>query len=178
MKRYNLGEGAKVSNNVVIERNHYLEGFIQIGENVLISKNVYIDYSGELTIEDSVGIANGVIIETHHRDLEAKLLGKDVNIPTRLLIRKNAYIGARAIILDSCNYIGLNARIGAGAVVTKDVPDNSVVVGVPAKVVKYRFDEATIRKMLEKQWWNGSEEELKEVERNFLDVETFLKDIV
>ena len=97
---------------------------------------MYLDYSGELIIEDNVGIASGVIIETHHRDLEAKIQGKDVNIPTKLLIRKNAYIGARAIILDSCNYIGVNARIGAGAVVTKDVPDNSVVVGVPGKVVK------------------------------------------
>lgn len=49
-------------------------------------------------------------------------------------------IGSRAIILDSCNYIGLHARIGAGAVVTKDVPDYSVVVGVPARVIKYLKD--------------------------------------
>ena len=58
-------------------------------------------------------------------------------MPTKLVIRERAYIGSRAIILDSCNYIGKNARIGAGAVVTKDVPDNAVAVGVPAKVVKF-----------------------------------------
>ena len=137
MKRYNIGKGSKVSNGVVIERNHYLEGTIKIGNNVLISKNVYIDYSGELVIEEDVKLANGIIIETHHRDLEASLSGKDVNIPTKLVIRRNAYIGARAIILDSCNYIGTNSRIGAGAIVNKDVPDNTLVVGVPAKVVKY-----------------------------------------
>ena len=81
-------------------------------------------------------MANGVIIETHHRDLEAYRDGHDVNIPTRLEIGEKAYLGSRAIILDSCNYIGKYARIGAGAVVTKDVPDYAVVVGVPAKVIK------------------------------------------
>ena len=114
-----------------------MEGSIRVGKNVLLSKHVYIDYSGELEIQDNVSIANGVIIETHHRDLEAKVQGKDVNIPTSLLFCENAYIGSRAIILDSCNYIGKNARVGAGAVVTKDVPDYAVAVGVPAKVVKY-----------------------------------------
>lgn len=136
-KRYNIGDGTIVSNNVIIERNHFLEGSIKIGKDCTLSKNVYIDYSGDLCIEDGVKLANGVIIETHHRDLEAMLQGKDVNIPTKLLIRKNTLIGARAIILDSCNYIGINSRIGAGAVVNKDVPDNTVVAGVPGKVVKY-----------------------------------------
>lgn len=87
-------------------------------------------------IEDNVKIAAGVSIESHHRDLEAFNQGKDINIPTKLQICNGAYIGTHAIILDSCNYIGKNARIGAGAVVTKDVPDYAVVVGVPAKVVR------------------------------------------
>lgn len=136
-KRYNIGEGTKVSNNVVIERNHHLEGHLIIGKNVTLSKNVYIDYSGDVVIDDGVGIANGVIIESHHRDLDAYNQGKDINIPTQLHICTKAYIGSRAVILDSCNYIGIYARIGAGAVVTKDVPDYAVAVGVPAKVVKF-----------------------------------------
>ena len=70
--------------------------------------------------------------------------------------------------------IGDGAVIGAGAVVIDNIPPYAVAVGVPAKVVKYRFDEATIKALLEKQWWNGSDEELKEVERNFWDVEAFL----
>lgn len=68
--------------------------------------------------------------------MEACRKGEDVNIATSLRICEGAYIGSRAIILDSCNYIGKYARIGAGAVVTKDVPDYALVVGVPAKVVK------------------------------------------
>lgn len=69
--------------------------------------------------------------------LDAYKEGKDINIPTSLLIEENAYIGVNAIILATCNYIGKNARIGAGAVVVEDVPDNAVVVGVPAKVIKH-----------------------------------------
>lgn len=82
-------------------------------------------------------MAAGVSVETHHRDLQAYNEGRDVNIGTSLTIEEGAYIGTRAIILDSCNYIGKYARIGAGAVVVKDVPDYAVVVGVPAKVVRY-----------------------------------------
>lgn len=136
-KRYHAGKNFFVENDVNISRQHYLEGTIEIGDNVLFAKHVFIDYSGHLRIENDVKLANGVIIETHHHDLAAKDEGRDVNVPTDLVIREGAYIGSRAIILDSCNYIGLHARIGAGAVVTKDVPDYAVVVGVPAKVIKY-----------------------------------------
>lgn len=93
----------------------------------------FIDYSGFIEIKDGVKIAAGVKIESHHRDLEEYEKGLDVNIPTKLVIEENAYVGVNAIILDSCNYIGKYARVGAGAVVTKDVPDYATVAGVPAK---------------------------------------------
>ena len=48
-----------------------------------------------------------------------------------------SFIGSRCIILHNCNYIGKNAVIGTGSVVTKDVPDNTIVVGNPAKIIKY-----------------------------------------
>lgn len=136
-KRYNMGKGCFIEYNVELSRQHYLPGTIKIGNNVLLAKNVFIDYSGEVIIEDGVKLANGVIIESHHRDLEAYRKGQDVNIPTTIHIAEDAYIGSRAIIMSSCHYIGKNARVGAGAVVTKDVPDNAVVVGVPAKVIRY-----------------------------------------
>jgi acetyltransferase-like isoleucine patch superfamily enzyme len=135
-KRYDIGDYCHIEHDVLFERHHYLPGTIKIGNHVNLAKHVYIDYSGEVVIEDNVKLASGITIESHHRDLEAYVLGKDVNIPTQLRICENAYIGTGAIILDSCNYIGKNARIGAGAVVTKDIPDNAVAVGVPAKVIK------------------------------------------
>lgn len=136
-ERYNAGKNLMVEYDVNISRQHYLDGTISIGDNVLLAKHVFIDYSGQVIIEDKVKIAAGVSIESHHRDLDAYKKGMDVNIPTSLRICKGAYIGTNAIILDSCNYIGEYARIGAGAVVTKDIPDYAVAVGVPAKVIRY-----------------------------------------
>ncbi len=122
-----------------MSRTHGLEGTIQIGEHVLLARNSFIDYSGFVKIKDNVKIAADVIIESHHRDIDLyQRNNEDKNIPTSLIIEKNAYIGVKATILSSCNYIGKNARIGAGAVVTKDVPDNSTVVGVPAEIVRVR----------------------------------------
>lgn len=135
--QYHAGEGFFVEHDVEICQQHYLEGSISIGTHVLFAKHVFIDYSGQLVIKDNVKLAAGVSIETHHRDLEAYNQGRDVNIGTKLTIEEGAYIGTHAVILDSCNYIGKHARIGAGAVVVKDIPDYAVAVGVPAKVVKY-----------------------------------------
>ena len=139
-KQYSMGKGCFVEYGVEFSRQHHLFGTLTIGNHVLFAKNVFIDYSGEVVIDDNVKFGAGVSIESHHRDLEAFCQGKDINIPTKLHVCEGAYVGTHSIILDSCNYIGKNARIGAGAVVTKDVPDNAVVVGVPAKIVKYLVD--------------------------------------
>lgn len=88
-------------------------------------------------------------------------------------IGNDVFIGANVTILDGVS-IADGAVIGAGAVVTKDIPPYAIAVGVPAKVIRYRFDKDTINGLLEKQWWNGTEEELKEVERHFWDVEGFI----
>ena len=135
-KHYSMGKGCVVEYGVEFSRQHHLPGTLQIGSHITFAKKVFIDYSGEVIIDDNVKFGAGVAIESHHRDLEAYKQGKDVNIPTPLHICENAYIGTHAIILDSCNYIGKHARIGAGAVVVKDIPDYAVAVGVPAKVVK------------------------------------------
>lgn len=104
---------------------------------------MFIDYSGDVEIKDNVRITNGVIIETHHHAFHSNPeVSRNVIEPTKLIIEEGAVIGSRAIILASCHYIGKNARIGAGAVVTKDIPDNAVAVGIPAKVIK-TFTTAT-----------------------------------
>ena len=135
-KMFDIGKKVYIEHNVMMSRAHGLRGSIRIGNQVVLCRNVYIDYSGEVVLKDRINIAADVVIESHHRDLEAFKVGKDVNIPTRLVIEDGVYFGLKAIILSTCNYIGKNARIGAGAVVLKDVPDYATVVGVPAKVVK------------------------------------------
>ena len=90
-------------------------------------------------------------------------------------IGNDVFIGANVTVLDGIR-IADGAVIGAGAVVTKDIPPYAIAVGVPAKVVKYRFDETTVQKLLERQWWNDSQPELQKVERDFWDVEAFLNE--
>jgi acetyltransferase-like isoleucine patch superfamily enzyme len=136
-KRYNMGRNCIVHYDVVLERNHGLNGSITIGNNVILQKHVYIDYSGEVVIGDNVQITNGTIIETHHHASHSNpFLSGDIITPTKLVIADGVVIGSRSIILSSCHYIGRNSRIGAGAVITKDVPDNAIVVGVPGKIVR------------------------------------------
>ncbi|WP_297678047.1 acyltransferase, partial [uncultured Bacteroides sp.] len=141
-KFYNTGEKLCVESDVNISRQHYLDGKISIGHNVLLAKHVFIDYSGEVIIGDNVQLTNGVIIETHNHEFHSNYKeSKAIITTTRLLIEEGAVIGSRAIILSSCHYIGKYARVGAGAVVTKDVPDYAVVVGVPAKVIRLMNEE-------------------------------------
>lgn len=74
-------------------------------------------------------------------------------------IGHDVWIGSHVLIMDGVT-IGTGAVVGAGAVVTKDVPPYAVAVGVPAKVIKYRFDDATITQLLKSEWWNRTPNEI------------------
>ncbi|MEO0477154.1 MAG: CatB-related O-acetyltransferase [Planctomycetota bacterium] len=80
--------------------------------------------------------------------------------PGILRIEHDVWLGRNAVILPGCRRIGIGAVIGAGAVVTKDVPDFAIVGGVPAKVLRSRYDEATQQQVVESRWWDKSPEEL------------------
>lgn len=70
-----------------------------------------------------------------------------------IVIGSDVWIGYHAVILSGV-HIGDGAIIGAGAVVTKEVPPYTIVGGVPAKRIRSRFDDRTIAQLLELQWWN------------------------
>lgn len=78
-------------------------------------------------------------------------------------VASDAWIGANAIITPGCRRVGLGAVVGAGSVVTKDVPDFAIVVGNPAKVIRMRFDEATREAIRVSRWWERSLDECKQV---------------
>lgn len=90
-----------------------------------------------------------------------KINNTDVNI-NPVIIKNDVWIGAGALIMQGLT-IENGAVIGAGAVVTKDVPPYAIVGGVPAKVIKYRFDEKTIKELLELKWWDLPDEKIKQI---------------
>lgn len=107
--------------------------FTRIGKNVFINHDcTFLDIGG-ITIEDDVLIGPKVSLITESHPLNPSerkaLLVKPV------VIKRNAWIGAGATILSGVT-IGENAVVAAGAVVSKDVPPNTIVAGVPAKVIK------------------------------------------
>jgi hypothetical protein len=88
-----------------------------------------------------------------------------------LTIGNDVWIGTNALVLPHVKRIGDGAVVAAGAVVAKDVPPYAVVVGNPARVVRFRFGKETIDQLLAAQWWEKSIEELdiREFNRPFLN---------
>lgn len=139
-RRYNMGDNPMVEHGVEISRQHYLPGTIKMGDNVLLAKNCFIDYSGHVVIGSDVQITDGVHILSHdHRHHHVPGFARDFadnDVQGSLEIGDGAVLGTRSVVMPSCRRIGCFARVGAGAVVTKDVPDYAVAVGVPARVIK------------------------------------------
>ncbi|MGZ8537628.1 MAG: DapH/DapD/GlmU-related protein [Flavisolibacter sp.] len=107
--------------------------FITLGKNVFINHACSFLDMGGITIEDDVLIGPKVNLITENHPLDPS--DRQALMLKPIIIKRNAWIGAAAIILPGVT-IGENAVVAAGAVVTTDVPSNSVVAGVPAKHIK------------------------------------------
>jgi acetyltransferase-like isoleucine patch superfamily enzyme len=112
---------------------------ISIGKNVKIHPGTMLfAEGGSIVIEDDVAMGSGVhcYVSNHNfnrRDIPIKLQGHSPAKPVHIC--RGAWIGANAIILAGIK-VGINSVVGAGAVVTKDVDDYTVVGGVPARVIR------------------------------------------
>ena len=127
-----IGDDSKLGAFVEVQKN------AKIGKRCKISSHTFICEG--VTIEDSVFIGHGVVFIN---DKYPRATNCDGSLQTesdwtaeRTIIKKKASIGSGAIILANVT-VGENAIVGAGSVVTKDVPANSIVVGNPARVLKF-----------------------------------------
>ena len=94
-------------------------------------------------------------LTTHPYLYEAKfgVVGADLIDPPWLEISDDVWVGHNATITPGCKAIGRGAIIGAGAVVTRDVPAYAVMAGMPAKQLRWRFDPETIAALEASRWW-------------------------
>ena len=120
----------------------------------------------------SIGIGSMVGCDVHPTNYittSPKLISKyyehdsTVRFPD-IEVGNDVWIGANAIILPKGGKIGTGAIIGAGAVVTKDVPPYAIVAGIPAKIIKYRYDNEIIEKLLASKWWDIPHDKLSELD--------------
>lgn len=166
-------EGVKIVNS-------FISGNVRIGRYVSINgpatrisarkNNIYI---GNFT-----SIASNVVIqEDYHKFnrittyfIEQNLFGKTNNNETYskgdIHIQEDVWIGSNSVILSGVT-IGRGSIIGAGSIVTKNVPKYSIVAGNPARVIKSRFSDKTIKKLEDSRWWELSEIDLKKNQHEF-----------
>ena len=123
----NIDDSSRVMPPVTVVRGNS----VKIGKNVVIMNNALFMAAGGITIDDDVLVAANVQLISNNHDLydHPVLTCKPVHL------KRNCWIGAGATILPGVT-VGENAVVGAGSVVTKDVEDNTVVGGIPAKLLK------------------------------------------
>jgi acetyltransferase-like isoleucine patch superfamily enzyme len=126
-----IGDGTKIGSFVEIQKNAF------VGKRCKISSHTFVCEG--VTIEDEVFVGHGVMFINDRRPratVEGGALQTEADwsvVPTR--VKRGASIGSGAVILCGVT-IGERAMIGAGAVVTKDVPDDATVAGVPARLLR------------------------------------------
>ena len=133
-----IRENARIGDNCTIGKNAYIDHDVMIGNNVKVQNNALIYYGSK--IEDGVFIGPNVCLTN---DKEPRAITKDGKLKTskewsvgKTIIRKGSSIGASSVVLPDIT-IGQFAMVGAGSVVTKNVPDYGLVYGNPAELIGY-----------------------------------------
>ena len=131
-------------NNVIFKGKALIEPYCRLSgiPNIIIGDNFYLNAGchllGDISFGDNVMIGPKTVIWSRDHGMEiGKPMKEQHHINKPILIGDDVWISANATILKGVN-IGNGAVVGAGSVVTKDIPEFAIVVGNPAKVVKYR----------------------------------------
>lgn len=165
ISKTSIGRATYCTNNVFISN-------AEIGAFSSIAANVKIGLHKHPTSE-FVSTFPGFHIQWPHTSYLNCVSTFDVQ--PRTYIGNDVWIGDSAIILSGVR-VGDGAIVGAGAVVTKDVPPYSIVCGVPAKIVRYRFTMEEIGRLLQIKWWEWGDDKLARLQSSFKNINEFLKE--
>lgn len=183
-----LGKNVIIMNNVCIQdnvkigKNTYIMDFSLIGHTSIIGK--YCSIAMNVAITPGQHIKN--LLSTHpslypqYKDIKIETYKGQAccEYPANIENAKKSYIskqttkigndvwiGRNAVIMDKVN-IGDGAIIGAGAIVTHNIPPYAIAIGMPAKVTGYRFSNEIIKKLLKLKWWNMDDDLLMDLPIN------------
>lgn len=160
---------------------------VRVGDYSYVAKNSYIsncqigkfcsigpNFCCGMGIHPTNGLSTSPMFYSTARQNGVTMCKEDKIVESgHTVIGNDVFIGANVTVLDGVT-IGDGAIIGAGAVVVKDIPPYAIVVGVPAMIKRYRFDEETIESLLQIRWWDD-EKKLDSVEACFFDVPAFIQ---
>ncbi|WP_284891987.1 acyltransferase [Cobetia amphilecti] len=121
-----IGDCVRIWAEVRTEQSH-----LSIDNNVQVNKNVLLDITGSLELKENVFISEDSMLYTHNHGHDPR----SIPVPSKLVIEENVWIGSKVIILPSVDYIGARSIIGAGTIVSKDVPPDSIVVSQAPRII-------------------------------------------
>lgn len=159
-RKCNVGVGSEIHESVSLDLKSRIGKNCYVGSRCSISKT---DIGNYVSIANNVSIGQG-----EHLLDEISTSSLFYTRPLETLTMKpcsighDVWIGVDAVVLRGV-HIGNGAVIGANSVVTKDVPPFAIVVGSPAKVIKYRFNEDKIKEINDAKWWDEELDEAREI---------------
>lgn len=171
----------------------FFSGTLGYGSYMRINNSIYGEVGRYCSIGNNVRVVKGnhptsSFVSTHPAFFSKKLqagftyvdstlfpefIYSDEVKKTIVCIGHDVWIGDNALIMQGIS-IGNGAIIAAGAVVTKDVPPYAIVAGVPARVIRYRFNEEQRKKLDQICWWNRPESWIKQNAQRFRNIEEFI----
>jgi len=170
--KYPLNSTNKIAKTCWINKDVTFHSNITVGDYTHLNQGDYI--FSDVQIGNYCSIAVNVIIggDEHNIDTLSQFTFRNINrkaeqkhLNKETIIESDVWIGAGAIIKKGIK-IGTGAVVGSGSVVTKDVPPFAIVVGVPARILRYRFEEDLREKILESKWWTYDKEILDKLDFN------------
>lgn len=171
-KKAAVGNGAKIV-NCTIDRYTYIYGSSVVSADV----GAFCSIAAGCTIGGGKHPTNWVssspVFYKGRNVLRTNFSQNEFEEYAHTIIGNDVWIGSKCLIKGGVT-IGDGAVIGMGSVVTHDVPPYEIWAGNPAKLIRKRFDERTIEKLIEMKWWNFSDEELSEIGDLFKDPQALI----